>query len=682
MQGDSPEHGRPRRGSAVIVALAGLLIARAAPLAGAYIRKLRALHAPGSLLLAAAAALAALALLTLALKRRPGAAVAALGALGLATTAAAGNAVPLVGAAIVLGATLLLGDLVARLLRGAEPEWAASGLATALAAGQVAAGLLVLSLAGAGLLSRRAVAIAALALVLARAKRALRLARLARDRVRSVAPAPTWPEAAWWAFAAAVVLACWAAAQAPDTSWDALAYHLPEARGIAATGRVEAAPDLAPQSLLWHNHEAYLALGFLAGGERAAGFLQFALGVAVFAASLSLARRLSAGAASPLIALALAAFPPAMFQLHAAYVDWPAALLVTCAAAQLARRSGPSGADARLAGFFLGGAVVIKIFAVFALPALALLARRARLPGRAAAAACLCAAIPIVPWAAWSHARAGSVFAPYADSPAQLLARVARGHYFSTSPASGGVLPARSAKQVALGVVRLPYDVVFHSSRFDGNGDGYDGILALLLLLGVTGWGATGARAFALAALPFLIPWSLLALPSIRFLIPVYPLYAVFTAEGLRRLAAGFRGPRGTAAALAILAVAAIFPVQLGSSGDEWRVAAGRMTREQFLAARLPSWTLWPEVGAADRVLLAGENDRYHCPAAAAWRSNYLPPAAWRDRAAWERGLAELGITLVLWRSDRDPRLPDGFPQDSLSPVARSGPAALFRLPR
>ena len=73
-------------------------------------------------------------------------------------------------------------------------------------------------------------------------------------------------EAAWLALAALFLLATWAGVLAPDLSWDALAYHLPEARDIAASGRVRPLPDLEPQSLLWRGHDAYLALGFLFGG--------------------------------------------------------------------------------------------------------------------------------------------------------------------------------------------------------------------------------------------------------------------------------------------------------------------------------------------------------------------------------------------------------------------------------
>ena len=694
MEEVSPESARPRGGSALVLGAAVLLIARASPLAWAYVVKLRGLHSTASLAAAGAAGVAGLAVLTLAIRSRPRATAAGLVGTGLVVALLAGNAAALLAAAGILAGTLLLGDLVARLLLGREPgDLPAS---TTLAAGVVAAGLLVLALAEAGLLTPRVLAVLAAALAAARARR---IPRLWRSCLRLPAPdlrlSPV--EAAWLGFAAAVLLACWVGAQAPDVAWDALAYHLPEARDIAITGRVEAAPDLAPQSLLWHNHDAYLALAFLVrddgvGGGRVVSILQFAIGLAVFGASIAVARRLGAGRAAPLLGargaapltvLALAAFPPAMLQLHAAYVDWPAALLVTAAAAQLAEKE-PAGASgrARLAGFLLGGAAVTKIFALFALPAMALLARRARLSGRALAAACACVAVPLVPWLAWSHVHAGSVLAPYAASPEELLHRAATGHFFTTSPASGAARPTPGPLAAAAGLLRLPYDLVFHSSRFEGNGDGYDGILALLLLLGVAGWRWRGAGLFAAASLPFLIPWSLLYLPSIRFLLPVYPLYAVFTAEGLVRLTRRFAGPTGSIAGWAVLAAAALFPVQVGSSGEEWRVALGRTTQEDFLASRLPSWTLWRFVAPGDRLLFIGENDRFHCPARAAWRYEFRPAASVGEAGVWNRDLADLAITHVLWRKDRVPKLPAGFPADRLDEIERRGDSFLYRLRR
>ena len=674
------DNGRSIRGSALILGAAALLIVRAAPLVLSYVEKLSALHSPRTLALAAAAAAASLLTLTLGIRLWPRRTAVALALVALVLVVRSHNLEAGLRAALILAATALLGDFVFRLLSGREAEW--GDLTCAFAVGLVSAGLLVLTLGEAGWLGLGPLEIAAATLAVARGKRAWFLVRriLASARLPR-GDSPPGLEAAWLAFAAMVCLAAWAAVQGPDVSWDALAYHLPESRDIAIRGHVAPLPDLVPQSLLWRNHDAYLALSFLAGGERVARFVVFGVGLAVFGSALALARRLEARGAGPLIVLSLAAFPTAMLQLHCAYVDWPAALLVTAAAAQIASPSADAG-RARTAGFLLGGAVVTKVFALVSLPALALLAWRARTRGPWLLAACLCALIPLAPWIAWSERNAGSFLAPYADSPRQLAERIARGHFFTTSPASGAARPGRGVLESASTFARLPYDLVFHSSRFEGNGDGYNGILVLLLALGVVGWGGRGAGLFLLAVLPFLIPWSLLYLPSVRFLMPVYPLYAVFGAEGLTRWTRHFAGPTGRAAGAAVLFAAVLFPVQFSSSGDEWRLALGRMSREQFSSAHLASWPLWTRIGPADRLILLGEEDRFDCPARQAWRAEFQPVAGWgRDPGAWRRGLADLGITHVLWRADRSPAPSSlGLPMRRLLPLARNGPAVLYRL--
>ncbi len=683
LQQSGPTRAGSRPGSILVVAAVLLLLWRALPLLRAYRDKLTALHATSTLALAAAGALCALAVLAVGLRLRPRLAAGIGLLLAAAMTVASGNAAAFGVAAVLLTATFVVGDLVSRLLTGVEP--AAGGLASAFAAGCVALGLVVLLLGEAGILSARSLAAVLVAIALARARRLGVLAGLARAGCRLPwGDGPAWIEAAWLAFAALALFAAWVGALSPDVSWDGLAYHLPEAREIAQLGRVAVRPDLMPHSLLWRNHDAYLALGFFYGGERVVRLLQFGVGVAVFGAALALCRRLRFEGSAALAVLALAAFPPAMLQLRATYVDWPAALLVTAAAAELAAvRAG--GGRLRLAGFLFGGAVATKVFALGALPALLILFVRARpRPSLGQAAGALaCAVVALAPWLAWSARHAGSVAAPYAASPAELVERVTSGHYFQTSPASGVAAPRRAPGARLRALATLPYDLVFHSSRFEGNGDGYNGILVLVLLVGLAGWDARRVALFCVAAVPWLVPWSLLYLPSIRYLFPVYPLYAVFCAEGLRRLTGRLAGAWGAAAGVALLGAAAAFPVQLGSSGVEWRVAAGRMSREQSLAARLPGYRLWPDVTARDRVLFIGENDRFHCPAEVAWSVEYLPVAAWgRDPAAWRAGLDALGVTYVLQRTDRRPAgLPVGL-DDRLERVGRDGAAVLYRVRR
>src|SRR5262249_36611483 len=108
--------------------------------------------------------------------------------------------------------------------------------------------------------------------------------------------------------------------------------------------------------------------------------------------------------------------------------------------------------------------------------------------------------------------------------------------------------------------------------------------------------------------------------------------------------------------------------------------AVGRMSRERSLAARLPSYPLWSRVTEADRVVLLGENDRFHCPAAQAWRAEFLPVSRWgADPTAWRDGFRRLGITPVVRPEDRVPAGPLVRALGAtLRLEARSGPAALY----
>jgi hypothetical protein len=668
-----------RFGPLLVVAAGAVLLLRSAPLAGGYLEKLLTLHRAGALAAVAAAVAAGFVLLAFGWWRRPGWTAAGLAAIGLAMVLLSGNGMAFLLAAIVLAATFLAGDLVVSGLRRADAR--AGDLSSILATGIAAAGLLVLLLAEAGALSPGWLAGACVAVIAARARRISHLTRAIRVSIRLPrGDAPRGLEAAWLAFAALVLLAAWAAVQGPDVSWDGLAYHLPEVRDIAVRHRVAVLQDLLPQAYFWKNHEAYLSLGFLLGGERVVQFLQFAAGAAVFGAGLALARRTRAGGSAALVVLGLASLPTAMLQLHATYVDWPAALLVTAAAAEIAAARVEPG-RLRLGAFLLGAAVATKVFALFALPAIGLLIGRAR-PGRAGlAVAAACFLLPIAPWMFWSERRAGSVFEPYAGSAGQLVSRVAGGELLRMSPASGEPLP-RGRNRGPAALARLPFDLVFHSSRFEANRDGYNGVLALLLLLGLAGWDGRRLLWFLAVSVPFVVPWFLMAQPSVRFLFPVYPLYAVFAAEGMARWTGRFAGAAGRAAGVTLLVVAAAFPVQFGSRGFTWRTAFGLLSREENLVAQLPAWPFWERMREADRVVFLGEYDRFHCPAALAYRTHYPPLSDWGvDPEAWRRGLGHLGIDWIVYRSDlsREASLLAAL-GPRLERVADHGPAVLYRV--
>ena len=179
---------RPRRfGPGLVVAAVVVVVWRALPLARAYLDKLVAGHSAPALAAAAAGAGTLFALLWLGLLRRPRAVAAGLAAFGAATAMLSGNAGAAAIAALLLAATFCAGDLVTRVLRGADAG--PGDLASVFAAGLVVVGLAALLLGEAGLLTR-----GALAGALAHATRgtAAQFATLAATAapVAATAPAP------------------------------------------------------------------------------------------------------------------------------------------------------------------------------------------------------------------------------------------------------------------------------------------------------------------------------------------------------------------------------------------------------------------------------------------------------------------------------------------------------------
>ena len=663
---------RGRRVSLFLVAFAALILIRAGPLARVYVVKLLSLHSLRAVAGAVVAAGAAYLALVRGIARHPKGTAAAGAAVALLLVGLSGNAVAVAAAAGILAGTFLVGDAVTRLLRGRE---AGEGdLSSVFAAGVVTLGLAPLALGEVGLW-RPAPLLLGFSLLLAlRWRRLPSLARLASDGLRlprgDAAPAL---EAAWLAVVALFLAAAWVGTLSPDFSWDALTYHLPEARDLARSGSVEPILGLAPQSLLWHNEENFLSLGFLFGGERVARFLHFFVGLGAFGAALALARRIGAGGSRPLVLLALAAFPTAILQLRATYVDWTAAFLVTAAAAEIAA----SREDRRrllLAGFLFGGAIVTKLFAILAGPALLILfLRRGGLRASRLALAAAGVLLALLPWLAWSQSRAGFFLTPF-WSAASVPSAVS-GQFLSSR-----VHNVEARDTSLLGFLRLSYDLTFHSHIFEKNGDGYDGMLPLLLVPGVFGSGLARLGLFLAGSLPVLVPWFRVVDPSVRYLIPLYPLYALAAAHGVSRGTARFAGRAGLAAGIALAATALSFPVELGSTGVEWKVAAGRLSREQALNERLPSYRFWKNVRPEDRVIFLGEYDRFHCTALWVWRANYHPIRLWRfDPARWRRGLRVMRIDWLVVTLPLPVNFLDSL-GDAIVLVDRNGPSLLYRV--
>ena len=661
--------------SGLIVVLTLLILARGAPVIAAYIARFRQAHSPGALAATMAILAAVLCVLWAGIWKRPRATALVLGLMGLALVVTTGNALALVIALALAGFTVLAGDWLSRLFRGREAE--PGELTISIAVGAVAIGGSLLLLGEAGLANPVALAAVAVLLVIVRRRRLPELGRVLWTSGRAIGDRRySALESLWLAIVVAVIGAGFLGTLRPDVSFDALSYHLPEIRDFADRGRVQAFPQI-PESRLWHNYDTFLGAGFLAGGERAVRFLHFIIGLCAFAAAATLARRLGWVGAGPLVLLALAAFPAGSVQLEETYVDLFAALCLTAAAAEIAA-SGQEPRRGALGGFLFGGAVATKIFALLGLPALLILLIRRHPGSRRLLAFVLCAAIPLAPWFAWSQSRSGFFLSPYSDPFLKGPSSLIDGTYIQPRPWPG-MAPTGLA-----GFFSLPFDRTFRLVRFSSSADGVTGFLPLLLLLGAAGWGRRRLALFAAAALAALVPWYVLSgarfiFPSIRFLISLYPLYAVFTALGIVRLTEEFRGRWGMAAGLSLGALAIAFPAQFFSTPYDVRVALGRVSREQALSAYLPAYPLWKQVRPEDRVLLVGEWDRYHCPARYSVRDVDLPIQG-HDSGAWQSEMRRLQITHVLFRSGQK----RGSILESLEKCAeelgRTGTAALYRI--
>jgi hypothetical protein len=603
-----------------------------------------------ALFLAAALVLAAAAL---AGRRRPALVILPVSFAASVLLVLSGNLFAFVGACGILGIAFLLGDAISEALRGKPPEledWGSS-----LAAGAAVFGLTVLILGEAGVLARPGAAGVALAIGMLRWRRAYSIAGQIRERVLSragQAPAELL-ETLWITIGFATLAAKAFKILGPDVGWDALAYHLPEARGIAMHVRVAMAADLFPYSVVWHNHETFLGLGFLLPpGERVVRFLTFGLGLAGVGASVALARRVGKAAPASLVLLLLVGFPVVLRQFQTASTDWATATLVACSAAELAGCRQDPG-RARLAAVLLGAAIVTKPYALVAVPALAVLyfRRRGARPGELFALSALAFA-PVVLWMAWSFRHLGTPVSPLDASGASVeilpdggIRRTAE----RLPPPPPDLLGPGRPHLGFWKLLQLPYDLAFRWDRVGNPREGNLGSgLALLVALGVLGWRRGPISIFLFVTLATLAIWLSLPELSIRYLLPVYPLYSVFAAVGLAQGSDRFSGAPATAAGVSLVLVLLALPTQFAIKNDEVRASLGLLTADQVRAREVPGFELWRLVSKEDRLVLVGVYDRLHCPAELAYRTRFLPVARWGDGAGeWRRELKRYGITAV-----------------------------------
>ena len=161
--------------SGLIVVLTLLILARGAPVIGAYIARFRQAHSPGALAATMGILAAVLCVLWAGIWKQPTATASVLALTGLALVVATGNALALSIALALAGFTVLAGDWLSRFFRGREAE--PGELAISIAVGAVAIGGSLLVLGEVGLATPVALAAVALLLVIVRRRRLPELGR-------------------------------------------------------------------------------------------------------------------------------------------------------------------------------------------------------------------------------------------------------------------------------------------------------------------------------------------------------------------------------------------------------------------------------------------------------------------------------------------------------------------------
>lgn len=315
----------------------------------------------------------------------------------------------------------------------------------------------------------------------------------------------------------------------PPTAFDATLYHLPFARAFAASGALPVLPDLRvpvfPQLL-----ETLFAMLLPFGGDLAAQ------AVALIATALTVALLLAWGwrfspAAGWIAAAAYAGSPLVIYLAGTAYVEPGLTLFSTAAFYALAcwREGGGPGwltlaaifgcaaADAKYLGLYALGLVAVA--AVAAVPPGPPASRR-RLLGRVT----LVCAIVAVPWYGRIVAATGNPVFPY-------LPRLF-GVSPWTPPSRQAVDPLALAGDVAVRLLRLPWDAVFARSRLGGYPPHSPVFLLAMPALVAGALARRRVRILLLAAAGYTVV-ILAVLPDARYLLAVLPLVCLAVGDCL-----------------------------------------------------------------------------------------------------------------------------------------------------
>jgi 4-amino-4-deoxy-L-arabinose transferase-like glycosyltransferase len=486
----------------------------------------------------------------------------------------------------------------------------AGGLETAslsLALGLVALAQAGLLLGLAGLLRPGPVLLVAVAIHLAGLPawrslvRALRrLAGRSANRPEGVAAPAAWLAHALWLLAgAAALLPVGLLTLYPPTAFDATLYHLPYARAFAAAGSLPFLAELRipifPQLM-----ETLFAMLLPLAGDLATQAVALVATLGTAGLLWVWGRRVSAAAGWIAVA-AYAGSPVVVYLAATPYVEPGLVLFSTAAFFALARwRQGGGEGWLPLAAVFGGAAADTKYLGLFVLGVALLASLAVKPPGPAVsplmrlARVAVAGGLTIAPWYGRIVAATGNPVFPF-------LPEVFGSTIWNPTPFLPPLGLRARLVALALGILRLPWDVVVARARLGGNPP-YSPIFLLAvpaLLVGAV----LRRRVRALLAVAAAYALVVLAMrPDARYLLVALPLICLATGDSLAAaldwLVENARrrpgdGRRVSATAAAILAVAIFLPgwgyafFRLYRQGMVPLTDAGR---EDYLARALPAF--------------------------------------------------------------------------------------------
>jgi hypothetical protein len=414
----------------------------------------------------------------------------------------------------------------------------------------------------------------------------------------------SWLEGACVAFAAAALLAAFTQALAPEVESDAVRLHLALARRFAESGRIDVIEQFPITSWPLLAQVLY-AVGLIVDDAITAKLLHAAAGVGLTLAAAVAAGKLAGRTGAVVAAALVATLPMVGWLLGTAYVDLFAAFYSLLAAAAILNWQRTGGrAWLLLAGAELGSAVAAKLTAGFVGAGLGLAVfllgrRRGGIGERLVAliAVGLGSLLALGPWLARSAALTGEI-------PGARLLLDALPWRGGPAPVSLSNLPSFGTGRGLAALLRLPWNVTFHTGRFAECMDGFAGLALLGLLPLIVLLPRTRATAgLVVTTLVATLLWFFTA-QYLRYVLPAIGLLAVLLGIAFAQLSALIaRNPTlprrvagqaysvalaGSLAFAPMLFLSTVFFVYPGSLPVA--VLASLQTPEEYLARRVPSF--------------------------------------------------------------------------------------------